>query len=153
MFLYMVRHGETDWNCNLKIQGQTDNPLNAEGKHQAGELRPFFAKLAFCDIYSSPLIRARQTAELSCPDKISEIIYDDRLKEISYGADEGQSLLLIDSDPALRLHNFFYNSANYIPPNGGESFPELKKRCADFLNEIRSRYSDSERVLISTHGA
>jgi broad specificity phosphatase PhoE len=89
----LLRHGETDWNATGRLQGSTDVPMNARGLEQAGAAaRALGARLPKeTVIVSSPLVRARATAEALAAVTGATIAYDDRMKERSYGAWEGMT--------------------------------------------------------------
>lgn len=87
--IYVIRHGETDWNKNKRFQGATDIKLNDTGKEQAIKLRPVLQQLQIETVYSSPLLRAFETAELATIDLKISIQKDDRLREISLGIADG----------------------------------------------------------------
>lgn len=89
MKLYLARHGLTDWNKEMRAQGRKDLSLNAEGRAQAEELRDKIKGIEFTAVYASPLKRAAETVEIAVGDR-SEIIYDDRLLERSFGDFEGK---------------------------------------------------------------
>jgi len=91
MILYVTRHGETDANALRQIQGRRDIPLNATGIAQAEELKTRLKTVRFDRIYTSPLSRARKTAEIVNSDRQVPLIVDDRLIEMSYGDLEGTS--------------------------------------------------------------
>ena len=152
MKLYFIRHGETDWNRELKIQGQTDNPLNETGRQEAKKASACLKCVSFDAAFTSPLIRARETAETILEGKDCRLLEDPRLIEISYGCREGQSLKWIKKLPVLRLYNYFYHTERYHPPKGGETIAELFARCRDFLNEIARREDEWDGVLIAAHG-
>ena len=80
MEVVLVRHGETDWNSDGRLMGQKDIPLNDKGREQAEVLRNKLANMSFDCCYSSPLSRAKETAEIICKGKC-DIICDDNLKE------------------------------------------------------------------------
>ena len=84
MDIYLIRHGETDWNHMKKLQGTTDIPLNAYGIELAEKTAEGLKDVPFDRIYTSPLIRARKTAEIIRRDRPIEIIETDGLKEISF---------------------------------------------------------------------
>jgi len=148
--LYIIRHGETDWNKEGKPQGQTDIELNEHGISLT-ELTSDGLKDVHLDyIFSSPLKRAYKTAEILRRDRDVEIVCDDRLKEVSFGPMEGSK----KQEPALK--DFFNAPENYVAPKGAESFEDLIKRTNDFLNEKIYPISEKEpqaTVLISGHGA
>ena len=87
--LYIMRHGKTDWNEQHKLQGRTDVPLNADGRKMAENARELYKDINFDICYCSPLSRARETAEIFLKGRNVPIIYDDRLKEMSFGVYEG----------------------------------------------------------------
>ena len=82
MEIILVRHGETDWNISGRLMGQKDVPLNSRGRAQAETLKEKLADINFDCCYSSPLSRARETAEIICGHRCN-IICDDDLKERS----------------------------------------------------------------------
>jgi broad specificity phosphatase PhoE len=99
---YLVRHGETAWTMTAQHTGRTDLPLNEQGERQARELGTRLAGLRFERVLSSPLQRARQTAELSLPGVAVEA--DDDLREWDYGDYEGRRTIDIELErPGWRL--------------------------------------------------
>ena len=76
--LYIMRHGRTDWNERHKLQGRTDIPLNANGRQMAEKAREEYADVHFDVCYCSPLIRARETAEIVLRGRNIPIIPDER---------------------------------------------------------------------------
>jgi len=100
--VYLVRHGETAWTLTAQHTGRTDLPLNEQGERQAREVGTRLHALRIDRILSSPLQRARRTAELALPD--SSIEADDDLMEWDYGAYEGRSTVDIEVErPGWRL--------------------------------------------------
>ena len=89
MLIYIIRHGETDWNTKRLLQGATDIPLNQNGIEVARLTAKALKDVPFDVIYTSPLSRAVQTAEIMRRDRDIPIIPDERLKEISFGPYEG----------------------------------------------------------------
>ena len=140
--IYFIRHGETNYNKEHRYQGQLDIPLNEVGIKQAENARDELAGFVFDEIYSSPLSRARKTAEIINENQGAEIIYDDRLKEIYGGTSQGQRLSDWTEDEIKDLHE---NPKNY----GAESAEEMSQRVESFFKEIE----DSEKnILIVSHG-
>lgn len=148
MYLYIMRHGETDDNTRRVLQGQKDNPLNENGKNQALEARKELEGIHFDRIYVSPLIRAAHTAELATGRDKSEFIIEERIKEIGFGVLEGT----VSDDMKPPYSNFFLNPGAYVAPEGGESFDELLARVQDFLDEIKGNLP-GQKVLLVSHGA
>lgn len=137
--LYVVRHGQTDWNAVGRFQGQRDIPINDTGRGQAQRNGELLAALlddpASPDYIASPLARTRETMEiirrtLGLPARGYEI--DGRLKEVSYGAWEGYTTdeirQLVPDDRRTRRDDKF----NYAPPRG-ESYAMLLDRVKAWL--------------------
>lgn len=154
MKIYFIRHGETIWNKEKKIQGQSDIPLNEYGIELAHITADAIEDIPFDIVFSSPLIRAKETAEILVKNKNLIIHEDDRLREMSFGEGEGESLPQIHSHPEMKLHNFIHNPGEYIPPIGGETFEELYERCKSFIDDVilpaEKKY---DTMLIVGHGA
>ena len=83
--LYIIRHGKTDWNELHKLQGRTDIPLNESGRKMARDAGQRYKEINFDICFCSPLVRAKETAELLLEGRDVPIIEDDRLKEMSIG--------------------------------------------------------------------
>lgn len=153
MKLYLVRHGQTDWNLQGKLQGGTDIPLNENGKNAAIELGKKLKDIHFDKIYSSPLMRAYETATLICGKRNIPIIKDKRLCEISFGNGEGSSWKDWHKDENP-YSSFFFNPGNYLPPPNGETLEHVMNRTKDFIQKvIEVQYSQAERVMVVAHGA
>lgn len=154
MKIYLVRHGETIWNKEKKIQGQSDIPLNEYGRELAHITSNALKDIPFDIVYSSPLVRAKETAEILVKNRNLEIHTDNRLVEMSFGEGEGESLPEIHAHPEMKLHNFIHNPGNYTPPVGGETFEELYERCKSFIEEVlipaEKKYNS---MLLVGHGA
>ena len=91
MNIFVVRHGQTEWNVMKKMQGSADIELNEKGLSQASDTADMLRDLAFDIIFCSPLKRAKQTAEIINDDRGLNIIFDERLRERNYGEFEGTS--------------------------------------------------------------
>ena len=89
MKLYLIRHGETDWNKTRRLQGQVDIPLNDFGRKLARETAPALQTVPFEVVYTSPLLRAKETAELVIGDRKIPMIEDTRIMEMGFGEYEG----------------------------------------------------------------
>ena len=155
MVIYLSRHGETDWNKKHWLQGTTDIPLNENGIEVAETTAEALKDVPFDLIFSSPLKRAYQTAEILKRDRPIPIYTDERLREISFGSFEG---LCCKGEgyniPDPNFPNFFDAPASYTPPKDGESISELCVRATDFLTWLidQPEYRD-KTVLVSGHGA
>ena len=144
MKLYLVRHGQTDWNLKKIAQGQTDIPLNATGIKQAEALRDKLKNYRFDICYASPLQRAAQTAKIAVNDRCP-IIFDNILKERSFGE-------LESTDPAswpedlldLRLNSNLGNC---------ETLQQTLDRAKRASDHIKAEQPESAHVLVVGHGA
>lgn len=150
--LYIIRHGKTDWNALRRLQGQTDIPLNEEGREMARKAATEYREIHFDECYSSPLIRARETAKLLLEGRNVPIYYDDRLKEMSFGIYEG---VQNSSDiPESPMKLFFESPQDYEGVEGGETFEELFARTGSFLAEVvKPKLLEGKDILIVGHGA
>ena len=154
MKLYFIRHGETVWNTQAKLQGKSDIPLNEKGVALARVTGEALADVPFAAIYSSPLKRALQTAQLVAGDKDVPIVIDRRLEEIGFGIWEGLSCHKDHYEiPSDSFQDFFLDPFGYQPPAQGETVRHVCGRTADFLEElIRKMGKEESNVLISCHG-
>lgn len=150
MKVYLIRHGETDWNKEGKLQGRVDIPLNAEGRHVAELTREALQEVPFDVAFTSPLKRAYETAEIILRGRGVPIIKDDRIIEVGFGTYEGKKRKDWDEN----IKNFFLKSEAYVPLGDGETFEDVLEREGAFLKELfsDSRYQ-GKTILIATHGA
>ncbi|MDO4622519.1 MAG: histidine phosphatase family protein [Eubacteriales bacterium] len=143
--IYIIRHGQTEMNRQKVLQGRSDLPLNEEGRKQAASIGAALQAegIAFSHVYSSPLIRAVETARLTAGEGC-EIQTDDRLLEMDYGPYEGMSL----RDPAPEVITFFMDFVNNPAPEGMEPLEDVVKRSGEFVETLRELEGD---ILISAH--
>lgn len=132
--LILVRHGQTEMNAQSLYFGKLNPPLNELGINQAYEAKNKLLNIDYDIIYSSPLERARQTAEI-CNYLDKEIIYDSRLEEINFGIFEGLTFKEISEQYPNEVKEMEKNwkSFNYIT---GESLEELYQRAVSFLETL-----------------
>ncbi len=150
MQLWLIRHGETDWNCQGRMQGLTDIPLNECGIAQARKLAErLLAEGGFGLLYASPLSRAQQTAEWIGQKLGIKPILDRRLVERSAGPFEG-----LTSDQLRQTYpnllQAWQESNGHISPEGMENRATFQERVRDFKNTISSQ--DSQRIAVVAHG-
>ena len=149
MKIYLVRHGETDWNQAGLLQGQTDIALNVQGLEQAHEAAERLKEVPFEIAFCSPLIRAKRTAETIIGDRKITLTTDERLRELNFGPWEGVDIRTI-KDAASQP---FTNPGSYIPPEGAESFAQLYKRSGEFVDQVLLPLEGTyETVLVVAHG-
>jgi broad specificity phosphatase PhoE len=151
--IYFIRHGETDWNLEGRLQGQKDIPLNDLGRVQAEEagrrlqsICPLYEDLAY---FASPMLRTRETMELlrgAIGLQPQGYKLDERLIEITFGEWEGMTWKEVrKAEPqlaALRERDKW----NYVPPGGGESYAMLVDRIQPVLEDI------TRDTVIVAHG-
>ncbi len=143
MKLYITRHGETLRNAEQKVLGRTDDPLSAKGKAQAAGLAEKMKDIEIDVIFSSPLSRAKETAQTVAKSKGLSLIVDDRLIETNFGDFEGAPRYSEEYQAAKR--DYFKRYPN------GESYFDMAYRIYDFLFMLRQEYED-KRVLVVSHG-
>jgi broad specificity phosphatase PhoE len=148
--IWLVRHGQTDWNLEGRLQGQLDVPLNETGLEQVRQFAATLQGKKFSALYASDLMRARQTAECVSHAVNLPIKFDKRLREISQGQFEGMlfSEVMLKFEDALadRSRNPVHSR---LP--GGESVAELAARFTECINEIACIKTDAP-VLVVAHG-
>jgi 2,3-bisphosphoglycerate-dependent phosphoglycerate mutase len=151
MHLLLIRHGETDWNSEGRIQGHTDTPLNARGIEQVEKLAARLASEKIDAVYTSPLVRARVTA-----DRIAQVhgvaaIPDERLKEKYLGDLEGITGAEFEQQHD-ELYRAWRESAVHYPLPGEETPSALQERVQAFLDHMRGEHSHGAQVAIVSHG-
>lgn len=148
MIIYVIRHGITELNKKTVVNGQIDEPLAPEGIEQAKAVIPLIPKL-IKHIYTSPMQRAKQTAEIINSKLNLPISLQTELTEIHMGSLAGKAWTNMEAGLELkkkhRAIEFDYRS------HGGESAKEVKKRVLAFLKKINGKHNDHE-TLIVTHG-
>lgn len=136
--LWLVRHGETDWNRNHRLQGWVDTPLNGAGRRQARGLAETLAGRTFSGVWSSDLIRAVETARLA----FGEPMQDKALRELDFG--DIQGLDWHGLSPQIR--NSLVAFDDFVAP-GGESHAQMEGRVLDFVAGLAEGSH-----LVFTHG-
>jgi len=140
--IYLVRHGQTDWNVEKKTQGHTDIPLNDKGREQARSLSLSISKLRVESIISSDLLRAKETAKIINEACGVHLIFDQRLREINYGDLEGI--------PRDTLKPEIWDIFNMTPEKlNAEPFTNLFTRIKILFDELSDKQGN---ILIVTHG-
>jgi broad specificity phosphatase PhoE len=147
--LYIVRHGQTEWNVQKRMQGRLDSALSLKGMEDAQRLRYYLADTVFDEVISSPSGRAYTTAKLIQPQK-ERIMTDPRLMEIHLGRWQGKTDIEIRNEFPLEYDHYWKAPERYYNP-GGETFSDVITRLEDFLQDIEKAHSDG-KVLIVTHG-
>ena len=142
MNIFVVRHGQTEWNVLKKMQGSADIELNEKGLSQANDTAEMLKNSTFDVIFCSPLKRAKQTAEIINNDRKLNIVFDDRLRERNYGEFEGTSKSSFN-------YNEFWAYEKNMNYEKAENVQDFFKRIYIFLDEISSK--EYNNVLIVCH--
>lgn len=146
MYLYITRHGLTKWNEEGRLQGHADSPLVEQGIQDALSLKEYIKQYPIERVYSSPLLRAYQTATLIFDDQ--PIIKDERLKEMSFGIYEGLKVKKLLNDP---IYYALWNTPEKFERiQNGESYQEVFQRLNDFLEDLKKQ--PVSHVFITIHG-
>ena len=148
--LILVRHGETEWNVERRVQGQIDSLLTARGRTQARRAAERLAEMNVRAVYSSDAGRARETAELIAAPHGLTVAVRPALRERSYGILEGKTMQEAARDDTGWLEAWLADRLRLAPPEG-ETQPELSQRVMPALREIVAAHA-GEQVVVSTHG-
>lgn len=149
--LYIVRHGETDWNKMGKYQGITDVPLNENGLNQAKACGKALKDVQFDRILSSDLSRALVTAEVIRGNRTTPITVDERLRELNFG--DWEAMLFSDIEARWPgLIDEMYLRPHLVKVPNGESFKDLQDRAWAGLEEFINANDGDETLLITCHG-
>ena len=144
---FLVRHGLTDWNEEGRLQGKADIPLNEMGKNQARETASRLKNENIGIIISSPLLRAKETAEIIAQETGAALIIDERLQERDFGLAEGMPFKERDEKFGATFH---YDWNSTYPE--GESHEAVEKRAIEALSHHRKN-DDSKNVAFVAHGS
>ena len=142
MKLIIVRHGETDYNVKGLIQGQRDTMLTENGIKQTKALAEFFREKKIDVIYSSPLVRALDTAKIINEFHDASLIISLNLKERSFGEHEGKLGIDLDSELKGCLKD------PYFTPKNGENTLHVMERIRLFLDELIDKYQSTSKVVM-----
>lgn len=156
MKLYVLRHGKTSWNALRKVQGAADIPLAEEGITLAEKVGENLKDVPFDLCFTSPLLRARQTAMLVLGRRAEQIpvISDKRIQEIDFGVLEGTRFKDEEGNVISReMEVFFKDPQNFPRPENGENISDILKRTREFWEEkINDPSLQDKTILIASHG-
>jgi broad specificity phosphatase PhoE len=148
--IFLVRHGQTDWNVQRRIQGSKGVPLNKQGVKQAKELAKKFKRLAITCIHSSPVQRARQTAEIIAKPHNLRVKYEKDFRERGFGVIEGYTW----EDFRKRYPHLPQQEVgiDWRAPKG-ESLRQTMRRVLTAFKKVTRKHPLGDRVLIVSHGS
>ena len=146
-----VRHGETAWNVDARIQGQRDIGLNETGRWQARKVSEALASEPISAVYSSDLGRAHQTAQSIAQVAGMPVIAHKGLRERGFGLFEGKTFDEIHTTWPDHAHNWRKRIPDWSPPEGGESLLTLRERVTSTVQALASRHT-GEQIVVVAHG-
>ena len=153
MTLWMlVRHGETEWNREHRIQGHADAPLNATGIEQARCLASRLAGTRIDAIYTSDVSRTRKTAEIVVEGRGIEVLELSDLRERNYGRWEGVTQEEWQAADPEGFAHWKRSPDTYTPP-GGESLEEVLARASRAAEYIKECHPNDDSIVVVGHGA
>ena len=148
--IILIRHGETEWNSQQRMQGHSNSDLSSVGQAQIQALGQWMKNVPFDHIYSSDSLRAKQTAEAITQFSGHKMKIDLRLREKNLGVFEG-----LTSEEARERHpevfRLFKTAGSKYVIDEGESTQQLQDRALEIVDEIRIKHPE-EHVLLVTHG-
>ncbi|MFS8630124.1 MAG: histidine phosphatase family protein [Bacillales bacterium] len=148
--LYFVRHGETEWNVENRLQGRLDSPLTERGIKEARLLAERLAQLPFKAAVSSPSTRAVETAKILIGMRGIPLYTDERLMEIDLGDWQGKTKAEIRAADPWN-YECYYHYPHLYAREGSERFLDVKKRVEGLLADLERRFS-SGNLLVVSHG-
>ena len=151
--LYLIRHGETLANRSFRYIGRRDDALSETGVRQAAELATALASLPISAVISSPLQRARKTAQAIAEARQLEVELTPELRECDFGAWEGltRAEVLARGPEEAQLFQAWERDATLAPPEG-ESFTALQQRVCTYVNELARMHAGQTLALVSHVG-
>lgn len=146
--IFLVRHGETEWNSLKKLNSRTDTSLSKNGEEQVKKLSKSLSHIKFDYVFSSPLLRAQQTAKLICKD--IKIITSKNLIEADFGDFEGCSAESLERNNPLSVFNKWRNGEKLSTDYNLEPLNVVSERANNFL--INDLQDLSGNILVTSHG-
>lgn len=146
-----IRHGETAWNVDARIQGHIDIPLNDIGLWQAAQAGKALAGEPVAAIYSSDLLRAYATAQAVAATTGASLTADQGLRERCFGSFEGQTFADIEASHPEEALRWRKRDPDFVPAGGGESLQMLRERIATTVARLAAGHA-GEQIVIVAHG-
>ncbi len=147
-----IRHGETAWNVDTRIQGHLDIPLNAQGLRQAAHLAQALAEGDAVDaVYASDLSRAHATASAIAQALHQSVTAHPGLRERHFGEFQGRTFAEIEVELPEHAWHWRKRTPEWVPPGGGESLEMLRERILKTVDELAARHTGQQIVLVA-HG-
>ena len=148
---YLVRHGETEWNDQGRIQGHTDVPLNDRGRRQISLLAERLSGRSFSAVYASDLSRARESARVLVGCRGVPVHTDAGLREFDYGRWEGLTVKEAEEENPRVFEELIHSGDKGFAAPGGEDTGQLVERVGRFCERVSRRHDHGEDLLIVAH--
>ena len=145
--IILVRHGQTDWNRDRRIMGHRPIPLNSTGKKESGLLAKALVDVDIDAIYTSPLMRAFQTARILSSGRNVKLEKSSEIAEIDYGQWVGRTFEEVSQEKSFRV---YHTNPRHAQAPGGEKMTSVAKRAVGFIEKIRKEHKKG-RVLVVSH--
>lgn len=146
-----IRHGETAWNVDARVQGHLDIPLNDTGLWQAAQLARALAGEPIAAIYTSDLQRAQATAQAVANATGAPLHTEPALRERSFGSLQGRSFAQINAEQPQEALRWRQREPDYAPPGGGESLLALRARIEQITTRLAQQHL-GEQIMLVAHG-
>lgn len=147
--IYLVRHGQTEFNIQNRMQGRIDSPLTEKGRRDAEALGKYLSDVDFELVIASPSKRAQVTAELICKGRDISVQVEPDIREINMGSWEGRT-----KDEIIKAYpvegEIFYNKPHLYKPLEGDSYYDVQERAVGAVKRFTELYKDGN-ILIVTH--
>jgi len=145
--ILLIRHGETEWNRERRIMGTEAIGLNETGRLQSLHMKEALGGVPVDLVYSSPVLRARETAEVLCEERDLDPLLDKRLEEIAYGEWVGKTFEEVQAMPG---YTPYYKRLDTPVAPQGETLYQVRDRAMAFTQDIKKN-TDAETVLVVSH--
>jgi 2,3-bisphosphoglycerate-dependent phosphoglycerate mutase len=146
-----IRHGETAWNADTRIQGHTDVALNAKGLWQARRVGRALQEETFSAVYSSDLQRAFATAQHIAAEAGLPVVAERGLRERCFGGFEGRTFREVEQSLPEAARAWRSRTPDWTPPDGGESLVQLRARVESTVHRLAAQHAGGAIVLVA-HG-
>lgn len=147
----LVRHGESTWNQERRLQGQQNPPLSTQGRAQAQALRRRLERFPFAHAYASDLERAAETARILLQGRPVPITLTPVLREFRFGPWEGKPYDTLAQEDPVRFQQFMAGDPTFAPPPGGETRHQVLQRVKSFIAHVQENHPGQD-ILIVSHG-
>ena len=145
--IILIRHGQTEWNIDGRLNSTTDLHLSRQGRKALGPIRGALAGVQIDRVIASPLFRAKETAQIVAPGLPIET--DSRLVEVDFGPFEGKTPQDFSEGPLAEAFRLWRQEPEPVIPEGAEDFHEAARRGEDFLDSLQPV---EDTILVVSHG-